>query len=90
MDPDADPTIFVSDLQDINKKLFYFLSFVFASYFSKVHLQHFLKIKRHKEVASMKFWCGSGSSDPYLCLMDPDADPDPAIFVSDLQDINKK
>jgi hypothetical protein len=22
--------------------------------------------------------------------MDPDADPDPAIFVSDLQDINKK
>jgi hypothetical protein len=22
--------------------------------------------------------------------MDPDADPDPAIFVSDLQDINRK
>jgi hypothetical protein len=22
--------------------------------------------------------------------MDPDADPDPAIFVSDLQDVNKK
>ncbi len=39
----------------------------------------------------MKFWYGSGSGDPYLCLMDPDldsdpdADPDPAIFVSDLQ-----
>jgi hypothetical protein len=30
--------------------------------------------------------------DPYLGLMDPDSDPypDPAIFVSDLQDINKK
>jgi len=27
---------------------------------------------------------GSGSADPYLCLMDPD----PAIFVSDLQDAN--
>jgi hypothetical protein len=35
---------------------------------------------------SMKFWCGSGcgSKDPYLLLMDPD----PAIFVSDLHDIN--
>jgi hypothetical protein len=28
-------------------------------------------------------------SIPYICLMDPDADPDPAIFVSDLQDIKK-
>ena len=36
---------------------------------------------------SMTFWCGSGSgsADPCLCLMDPD----PAIFVSDLQDIKK-
>jgi hypothetical protein len=32
---------------------------------------------------SMQFWYGSGSADPYLWLMDPD--PDPAIFVSDLQ-----
>jgi hypothetical protein len=38
----------------------------------------------------------SGSADPYLWLMDPDsnpdpnADPDPAIFVSDDQDVNKK
>jgi hypothetical protein len=43
---------------------------------------------------SMKFWygSGSGSADPYLRLMVPDADPDtdPAIFVSDLQDVNKK
>jgi hypothetical protein len=36
---------------------------------------------------SMKFWYESGSADPYLRLMDPDADPDPAIFVSDLQDV---
>ncbi len=35
---------------------------------------------------SMKFWYGSGSADPYLWLMDPD----PAIFVSDLQDVNNK
>jgi hypothetical protein len=32
------------------------------------------------------FWCGSGSADPCLRLMDPD----PAIFVTDLQDANKK
>jgi hypothetical protein len=25
---------------------------------------------------SMTFWCGSGSADPCLWLMDPDADPD--------------
>jgi hypothetical protein len=28
--------------------------------------------------------------DPCPWLMDPDADPDPAIFVLDLQDANKK
>ncbi len=33
-------------------------------------------------------WYGSGSADPYLWLMDPH--PDPAIFVSNLQDVNKK
>ncbi len=37
---------------------------------------------------SMTFWCGSGSgtADPCLWLMDPD----PAIFVIDLQDANIK
>jgi hypothetical protein len=35
---------------------------------------------------SMTFWCGSGSADPCLCLMDPD----PSIFIIDLQDTNKK
>ncbi len=47
---------------------------------------------------SKTFWCGSvsgsGSADPCLCLLDldsdPDAGPDPAIFVSGLQDANKK
>ncbi len=40
----------------------------------------------------MTFWCGSGSAVPCLWLMHPyldlapDADPDPAIFVFDLQD----
>jgi hypothetical protein len=38
----------------------------------------------------MTFWDGSGSADPYLLLMDPDSDPDPAIFVSHLQDVNTK
>ncbi len=41
---------------------------------------------------SMKFFygsgCGSGSADPYISLMD--TDPDPAIFVSDFQEVNKK
>jgi hypothetical protein len=34
---------------------------------------------------SMTFWCGSGSADQCLWLMDPD----PAIFVIDLQDAHK-
>jgi hypothetical protein len=40
----------------------------------------------------MTFWyeSGSGSADPFLCLMEPDPHPDPAIFVIDLQDANKK
>ncbi len=38
---DPDPAIFVSDLQDVNKKIIFF-----AYYFLKVHL-HFLKIKNH-------------------------------------------
>ncbi len=38
----------------------------------------------------MTFWCGSWSADPCLWLMDPDSDPDPSIFIIDLQDANKK
>jgi hypothetical protein len=33
---------------------------------------------------------GSRSTDPCLRLMDPDLNPDPAIFVIDLEDANKK
>jgi len=40
MDADPDPAIFVSDLQDVNKKLF------FDNYFLKIHLHHFSKIKK--------------------------------------------
>ncbi len=38
------------------------------------------------------FWGGSvsGSADPCLWQMDPDADLDPAIFIIDFQDANKK
>ncbi len=36
-------------------------------------------------VLRMTFWCGSGSADTCLSQMDPD----PAIFVNDLQDANK-
>jgi hypothetical protein len=42
---------------------------------------------------SMTFWCGSGSADPCLSASDFKkmvSDPDPAIFVTDLQDANKK
>jgi hypothetical protein len=37
---------------------------------------------------SMTFWCGSGSADPCLWLMDPDWDP--SMFIIDLQDGKKK
>jgi hypothetical protein len=47
---------------------------------------------------SMIFWCGSGSGSGFAdsCLWlidpdwDPDVDPDPAIFVIDLQDAKDK
>jgi hypothetical protein len=47
MDPDT--AIFVLDLQDANKKLFFSPSFSAYS-FLKVHLHHFSMIKSHKEV----------------------------------------
>jgi hypothetical protein len=47
MDPDPNPAIFVSDLQDANKNLF--LYNFSAYYFFKVHLHHFSKIKSQKE-----------------------------------------
>jgi hypothetical protein len=47
MDPDPDPAIFVSDLQDVDKKIVF--KFFFAYYFLKVHLHNFSKTKSHKE-----------------------------------------
>jgi hypothetical protein len=49
MDPDADPdsAIFVIDLQDANKKLFFY-SFS-AYYFLTAHLHNFSKIKSQKK-----------------------------------------
>jgi hypothetical protein len=49
MDPDPDPAIFVTDLQDANKEQIFLQSFS-AYYFLKVHLHHFSKIKSQKEV----------------------------------------
>ncbi len=50
--------------------------------------------KRNQGSGFMTFWYGSGSSDRSLWLTDQDADaglaPGPAIFVSDLQDADKK
>ncbi len=36
---------------------------------------------------SVIFWCGSGSPDPYLWLIDPDPTPDPTPFFSDFKDV---
>jgi hypothetical protein len=53
----------------------------------------FLKNVRIKTIykqccGSMAFWGGSWSADPCLWLIEPD--PDPAIFITDLQDASKK
>jgi hypothetical protein len=39
---------------------------------------------------SLTFWCGSGSADPHLWLMDPDPTPDPTPFFRDFKDAKKK
>jgi len=44
MDPDPYPALFVIDLQDYNKKLIFEKRFS-ASYFWKLQLHHFSKIK---------------------------------------------
>ncbi len=49
MDSDPDPSIFIIDLQDTNKKTIKKNSFP-AYYFLKVLLHHFSKIKSQKEV----------------------------------------
>ncbi len=51
-DADSDPAVFVSELQDVNKKLFFVLSF-FAYYFLNTFTS-FFKYKSHKEVTKQK------------------------------------
>jgi hypothetical protein len=48
-DADPDPSIFVIDLQDGNKKLILKKKFS-VYYFLKVHLHYFLRVKSPKEV----------------------------------------
>ncbi len=43
-DPDPDPAIFVSDLQDANKKYFYFLNIFCITFSVGVHLHQSSKI----------------------------------------------
>ncbi len=54
----------------------------------KLWIQEFL-LCRKQYCGSVTFRYGSGSGDPYLWVMDPNPAPDPAIFVSDVQDGNK-
>ncbi len=56
-----------------------------ASYMSSFYSPYLVPVLR-----ILTFWCGSGSADLCLWLVDPDSDPDPAFFVIDLQDANKK
>jgi hypothetical protein len=64
MDPDSDPAILVTDLQDANKKLNF--SKVFAAYhFLKVHFYNFSKIKVKKKSKNSR---NQGISY-YFCLV---------------------
>jgi hypothetical protein len=49
LDADPDPAIFVSDLPDVNKKLFFCLLLIEGM----VHLQNFSKIKNYTEVTKV-------------------------------------
>jgi hypothetical protein len=64
-----------------------------GSFTAVFHTSHPRWVRRQCS-GSMKFWCGSGTSsgsaDQCLELIDPDADPDTSIFITDLQDANKK
>jgi hypothetical protein len=60
MDPDADPdpSIFMIDLHDANKKIIFskifFCISAYYRYFLKVLLHHFSKVKSQKEVTKQK------------------------------------
>ncbi len=87
LDPDPnsnpDPSIFITDLQDANKKIILKTKF-FCILLFKVLLHHFSKIKSQKEVTKgfSYYFClmiegsGSGScSGSIALLMDPYPDP---------------
>ncbi len=61
---DPDPTIFVIDLQDASKKLF-FNTIFFAYYFLKIHLYHSSKINSQKESQNSR----SQGFSYYFCMM---------------------
>jgi hypothetical protein len=65
-DADPDPAIFVTDLQDANKKLIKKKNS--AYYFLKVHLHHFSKIKSQK-MSKSRIQKAQKHTDP--------TDPDP-------------
>ncbi len=58
---------------------------------SRGYWWHFGKVSYPNQCwGSVTFWCGSGSPDPYLWLMDPDPTPDPNPFFIDFKDAKKK
>ncbi len=61
---DPDPAIFVTDLHDASKKLFFNTIFS-AYYFLKVHLHNFSEIKSQKESQNRRNQCFSN----YFCKM---------------------
>jgi hypothetical protein len=85
-----------TESQDLKKNGAQLVHFASLSYFGQNTLFKlgimFIKMDfslfQNQCCGSMTFWggSGSGSADPCLWIMDPDSDPDPAIFVIDLQD----
>jgi hypothetical protein len=65
------------------------LAFTVSPYLHRLLLDMVPKKKRRAKQCwgSVTFWCGSGSPDPYLWLMDPD--PDPASFFNDFKEVKK-
>ncbi len=66
-----------------------FNSFELPLIFKLAVEMYFIILGYYQCCGSMTFWYRSGSADPCLWLIDPYSDPDPAIFVIDLQDANK-
>ncbi len=81
MNPDPDHAIFVFDLQDANKKLFFFSTFFCLLLFEGTFTSLFLDKKSwrsHKTVwikVFLTIFAWSKDLDPYLWLTNPDPDP---------------